>query len=578
MKIVTAAEMREIDRLTTEKYGVPSLTLMENAGAAVAEFAQKHFEFESVCVVCGKGNNGGDGFVAARKLHEAGKKVSIIVLAKSASELRGDAAKMFKKLKLKPVWVGNLAGFAKAPVERALKAELILDAILGTGFKPPLKGLAYKAVELINACPGCVLAVDLPSGVDADSPELLDARLIVHADAIVSFTAPKPALISSQLTDGPIAVSSIGSPPKLIAAQSSLHQDVITAAEVQSLAIPRSRNSHKGTFGHVLVIGGSVGKSGAAAMAGMAALRAGAGLVTVACPKSVQPIVAAFAPELMTEPLEETSEGTISLLALARREQLFKGKTVVVLGPGLSQNSETAEFVRDFVSVCSTSLVLDADGLNAFAANPEELQPDQDDFSFRVITPHPGEMSRLLAIPTEFVQTGRAGTARRAAELTRACVVLKGHHSLIANPEGQIWVNPTGNPGMAKGGSGDVLSGIIAGLLAQIPAQSLTFGLSSYDPEAAKLKETQQNVSATQARKLASELNEKMKIKRRQAMHLVAAICVARAVYVHGLAGDIARDLYGENSMIATDIINCLGEAFDLCEQEAHSKFAYIQR
>lgn len=577
MKIVTAEEMRAIDRATSEKYGVPSLTLMENAGTAVAEFAQKHFEFDSVCAVCGRGNNGGDGFVAARKLHEAGKEVSVIVLAVGPDELRGDAAEMFKKLPVSASWVADEKDFSKPEIEQALKSDLILDAILGTGFKPPLKGLAEKAIIRLNKAQGFVLAVDVPSGVDADADKnLFDYSSFIHADAIISFTAAKPALVFADLTDGPIAIANIGSPAKLIAQHASLHQDVVTSADVQALALQRRPDAHKGDFGHVLVIGGSMGKSGAAAMAGMAALRTGAGLVTVASPRSAQPAVAAFAPELMTEPLEETAEGTVSILALARREQLLKGKTVVALGPGLSQNDETAEFIRDFVSICATSLVLDADGINAFAGQAEEIQPDADDYSFRVITPHPGEIARLLGLSTEAVQANRVGAALQAANLTRACVVLKGHRTIIASPHGHVWINLTGNPGMAKGGSGDVLTGIVAAILAQKPLQRARVAWRPADhPEA---KEIMDLVKKSQDPELAQVAVEKVAVKVREARDLMAALGVARAIYLHGLAGDIAASLYGQQSMIATDIIDCLGEAFAVCEQEALSKFAYLQR
>jgi NAD(P)H-hydrate epimerase len=576
MKIVTAEEMRAIDRATTEKYGIPSLTLMENAGTAVAEFAQKHFDFDSVCAVCGKGNNGGDGFVAARKLHEGGKKVSVVVLAKSAEDLRGDAADMFKKLGMPVLWAADEKDFSKPEIEQALKSDLILDAILGTGFKPPLKGLAEKAIIHINKATGWVLSVDLPSGVDADANEnAFDYSSFVHADAIVSFTAPKSALVFADLTDGPIAVASIGSPLKLISQHASLHQDVVTSADVQALAWRRRPDAHKGDFGHVLVIGGSVGKSGAPAMAGLAALRTGAGLVTVASPKSVQSAVAASAPELMTELLEETADGTVSILALARREQLLKSKTVVALGPGLSQNEETAEFIRDFVSICATSLVIDADGINAFAGHGEEIQPDADDYSFRVLTPHPGEMSRLIGSPVPVIQADRLAAARRAAELTRACVVLKGHRTVIASPHGHVWINLTGNPGMAKGGSGDVLTGIVAAVLAQRPLQGVSVGWRpGDDPEGKKIKELVKKSDPEMANVTAGKIAAKV----REARDLMAALGVARAVYLHGLAGDIAASLYGQQSMIATDIINCLGEAFAVCEEESHSKFAYLQR
>ena len=603
MKIVTAEEMRAIDRATTEKYGVPSLTLMENAGTAVAEFAQKHFDFESVCAVCGKGNNGGDGFVAARKLHEAGKKVSVIVLAKSADELRGDAAEMFKKLSVSTLWIADEKDFSKPEIEQALKSDLILDAILGTGFKPPLKGVAEKAVIRINKAQGFVLALDIPSGVDSDLswPPEMDA-VYVHADAIISFTATKPALVFGNLTDGPLAVASIGSPERVISSQSEVLRNVLTARDVLAISPPRSADAHKGDFGHVLIIGGSTGKSGAAAMAGMAALRAGAGLVTVAAPKSVQPLIAMYAPELMTEPLPETVEGTISLLALAERERLLKGKSVVVIGPGISRNEETAEFVRDLVSVCSTAMVIDADGLNAFEGAAEEIQPDSEvgPFAVRVLTPHPGEMSRLIHVPTGQIQANRLLLARKTANETRTLMVLKGHRTVIANPHGQYWINTTGNPGMAKGGSGDVLSGIVAAILAQFvrmensqhmfseagveddpeafsPTPTYRW-ISVHDHETEKIRALRQEYEKTKDSKLAVELKVLIDQKARHAIELMASLHVARAVYLHGLAGDIAASLYGQQSMIATDIINCLGEAFAVCEAEALSKFVYLQR
>jgi hydroxyethylthiazole kinase-like uncharacterized protein yjeF len=603
MKIVTAAEMRAIDRATTEKYGIPSLTLMENAGAAVAEFAQKNFDFTSVCAVCGKGNNGGDGFVAARKLHEAGKKVSVIVLATGLDDLRGDAAEMFKKLPVSALWVADEKDFSKPDIEQALKSDLILDAILGIGFKPPLKGLAEKAIIRINKASGYVLAVDIPSGIDADLTEPVESSTVyVHADAIISFTAAKPAIVFGNLTDGPMAIAAIGSPQRAIPAQSRLPENVFTSRDGQAISMPRLPDSHKGDFGHVLVIGGSVGKSGAAAMAGMAALRAGAGLVTVASPKSVQPLIAAYAPELMTEALPETAEGTISLLALAERERLLPGKSVVVIGPGLSRNDETAEFVRDLVSVCSAAMVIDADGLNAFKGTAEELQPDSDvgPFSIRVLTPHPGEMSRLIGIPTGDIQLNRIGLAGKTARNTGTCIVLKGHRTVVANPHGQAWINTTGNPGMAKGGSGDVLSGIVAAMLAQftqmegagfmppeigteiqeaeLQPTSMFHWVSGNDPDAEKIRSLRDAYTKKKDDSLLKEVQSLINKKARYAITLVGSLHVAKAVYLHGLAGDIAASLYGQQSMIATDIINCLGEAFAACEAEALSRFVYLQR
>jgi hydroxyethylthiazole kinase-like uncharacterized protein yjeF len=600
MKIVTAEEMRAIDRATTEKYGVPSLTLMENAGAAVAEFAQKHFDFDSVCAVCGKGNNGGDGFVAARKLHEAGKKVSVIVLAKGPDELRGDAAEMFKKLGMPALWIAEEKDLSKAEIEQALKSDLIVDAILGTGFKPPLQGIAKKAIICLNKAQGFLLAVDIPSGMDADLSWPPEADTIyVHADAAISFTAAKPALVFGNLTEGPIAVAPIGSPARLIAEQSEVIRNVLTARDVLSISSPRPADAHKGDFGHVLVIGGSIGKSGAAAMAGLAALRAGAGLVTVAAPKSVQPLIAISAPELMTEPLPETAEGTISLLALAEREKLLKGKSVVVIGPGISRNEETAEFVRDLVSVCSTAMVIDADGLNAFQGAADELRPDNEvgPLAVRVLTPHPGEMARLIGVPTGQIQSNRLLLARKTANETQTLMVLKGHRTVIANPRGEYWINTTGNPGMAKGGSGDVLSGIVAAMLAQftqmedssfMPQEEDPLGglspattsrwVSAHDVDAEKIRALRDDYIKKKDPGLLREIQVLMDEKVRQAITLVASLHVAKAAYLHGLAGDIAASLYGQQSMIATDIINCLGEAFAVCEDEAVSKFVYLQR
>ena len=279
MKIVTAAEMREIDRATSQKYGVPSLTLMENAGTAVAEFVvSQNPSAYRIGVICGKGNNGGDGFVAARKLKAAGREVRVVLLAEP-SELRGDAAEMFRKLPMAPVIVRSAEELEEEQVRAVFESEVLLDAILGTGFKPPVSGLYAEAIRLLNASSAPVVAVDIPSGADADvMGEQTGA--VARADAMVTFTAPRPAHIFGRLTDGPTLIAPIGSPDEAIA--SSLQLNLITAREIAPLIGPRPLASNKGNFGHVLVIGGSVGKAGAAAMAGMAALRSGAGLATVA--------------------------------------------------------------------------------------------------------------------------------------------------------------------------------------------------------------------------------------------------------------------------------------------------------
>ncbi|MGO9369143.1 MAG: NAD(P)H-hydrate dehydratase [Terriglobales bacterium] len=506
MKIVTAAEMRAIDRATSERFGVPSLTLMENAGTAVADYVLSHYaSAQRIVVFCGKGNNGGDGFVAARGLHQQGKKVQVILLA-DPTDLRGDAAIMFGKLPNAAIAVHFAEELKSDRMRHSLQADLYLDAILGTGFKPPVSGLYADAIAFMNASIVPVIAVDIPSGADADAmgPQ---AGAIARADAIVTFTAARPAHAFSLMTTGPTVVAEIGSPQEAIV--SALQLNVITSHDLAALVAPRPAESNKGSYGHVLVVGGSLGKAGAAAMAGAAALRAGAGLSTVATPRSVLATVAGFHPELMTEPLPETEAGTISAKAQDRIEELAKGKSVLAIGPGISRNPQTSELVRALVAKVQTPIVLDADGLNAFEGRTEELNGGGRTL---VITPHPGEMARLAASTIADVQKDRLGVARRFAREHELIVVLKGHRTLVVRPDGEAWVNMTGNPGMATGGTGDILTGMTAGMIAQ-------------------------NVKNSFAAVLA-------------------------AVHLHGLAGDAICERVGEHSLVATDLLRGLPEAF----------------
>jgi NAD(P)H-hydrate epimerase len=506
MKIVTAAEMREIDRLTTQQYGVPSLTLMENAGTAVAEFARKQFDFNSVCVVCGKGNNGGDGFVAARKLKEAGKKVALAILAKSPDDLRGDAAEMFKKVAIKPVWVATERDFERPQVQRLFQSELLIDAILGTGFKPPLQGLGLKAVEAINDSSAAVLALDLPSGDDADLASLAGKH--ARADAVVTFTAPKQVHAFAPIR-GPIVVAPIGTPEEAI--QSNLNLDW-AGSERNWFKVDRCVDAHKGEFGHVFVVGGSLGKAGAPSMAALAALKVGAGLVTACVPKSVLPTVAQFARELMTEPLAETEQGTISKKAADPiASQKKRAPLVAAVGPGLSTNPETVLYVQQLVARCDVPLVIDADGLNAFDGRTELLDGSQRPL---VLTPHVGEMSRLTGASIKEIANDPLQAARTFATRHHAYVVLKSWRTVIARPDGRASVSTTGNPGMAKGGSGDVLTGLIAGVLAQ-------------------------------TRQVQGDIGD--------------GVCTA--VDLHGLSADIAVSRGAERTFMATDIIKYLPRA-----------------
>jgi hydroxyethylthiazole kinase-like uncharacterized protein yjeF len=568
MKIVTAEEMRAIDRATTEKYGVPSLTLMENAGTAVAGFAQKHFDFDSVCAVCGKGNNGGDGFVAARKLHEAGKKVFVVVLAKSADDLRGDAAEMFKKLAAPALWIGEEKDFSRPEVEQALKSDLIVDAILGTGFKPPLEGLARKAVEIINTCESPVLSVDIPSGAYSDSFLPRKAQgLMAQSDGVITFTAPKPVHVFGEVTQGPIAVASIGSPRDLLLEMKQLKIEVTVLQYLNILFGGREPDAHKGDFGHILVIGGSLGKAGAAAMAGIAALHSGAGLVSVACPKSIQPTVASFAPEIMTEALPETENGTLAMSALDPLEKLLEKKDAVVLGPGLSRHKETDELVHQLLPrMAETRLVVDADGLNAFAECPDKLRSE----GLLILTPHPGEMARLTGAPIAEAHKDRINLARKVAKQHQAIVVLKGHRTVTASPNGMVWINMSGNPGMAKGGSGDVLSGIIAASQTQMQSG---FGMRTSPEHAKRTQELMQRRDQGDA-----EAQRELEKMGRDSTFYMLTMFTACAVYLHGLAGDVARELYGETSMVATNVIDCIGEALDIARKSLDDELLYLQR
>ena len=506
MKIVSAAEMREIDRMTSERFGVPSLTLMENAGSAVAAFVlERYSSAQSFGVVCGKGNNGGDGFVAARKLLSAGKNVQVLLLC-DPSELRGDAAEMFGRLPVRPVIVRSGEDLKTEQARAVFTRDVLLDAILGTGFRPPVSELYGAAISAMNAPAASIVAIDIPSGADADVMGR-QTGAVARADAVVTFTAPRPAHIFGNLTAGPTVVSPIGSPDEAIV--TALKLNVITAREVAPLIGPRPADSNKGNFGHVLVIGGSLGKSGAAAMAGFSALRVGAGLSTVAIPRSVMATVAGFHPELMTEPLPETEAGTISQNALEQLEELAKNKTVLAIGPGISRNPETAECVRTVVKRTKIPIVLDADGLNAFEGRAQELNGRGREL---VITPHPGEMARLVGCSVAEVQRDRMNVARTFARDHDLIVVLKGNRTLVAKPSGEIWVNTTGNPGMATGGTGDILTGMVSGMIAQNPKSVFE--------------------------------------------------AVIAAVHLHGLAGDVAKESMGEQGLVATDLIVALPEAF----------------
>lgn len=519
MKILTAAETREVDRLTTERYSVPSLTLMENAGRGVAEFIRGRFPSfarRRVFVLCGKGNNGGDGFVAARHLLQMGAKPAVYLFA-DPREVKGEAAANLDRWRQAGGEVVTIAD-GSAARSRPLafsRTSIIVDALLGSGVRGPVEGVLRGAIDAINARePGTpVASVDIPSGLNADTGEVAGAA--VRADFTITFTAPKAGFFYGAAAEhlGQLAVREIGSPPELIEEVSQSRFRWSEAPEFASFAIPRRAEGHKGDYGHVLVVAGSIGKAGAAGLASWAALRAGAGLATCACPESVLPTVATYAPEVMTAPLPATLAGTISERALegGAFADLLAGKRALAMGPGLSTQLETQSFVRRVVaSRREVPIILDADGLNAFAGRAAELnQPS----GALAITPHPGEMGRLLGCSAAKVQENRIDVARKAAADWNAHVILKGHHSIVAAPDGCVFVNSTGNPGMASGGTGDVLTGMLGAMTAQ-------FGTGDW--------------------------------------HRVLAF----GVYLHGLAADVASEDAGGAPLMASDLIPAIPGAY----------------
>lgn len=526
MKILTAAEMRETDRLTIENYAIPSTQLMTRAGEAVARFTVAQFPAaQKIVVLCGRGNNGGDGLMAAAALADAGRTPHILLLG-TRNELVGGPAAMLRKSQ-PHVPVTELAGEAQLSTASLAKlfaeADLILDAMVGTGFKPPLRGLAAKLRDMVAPMPTPVLAVDLPSGWDADSVAYEPAgdERAVRADAVITFTAPKLAHAFGNLTSSatkPIVIAGIGSPDDAIVSTQQLRW---TGASKRVTEKPRQADDNKGRHGHVVLFAGAPGKAGAPSMASLAALRAGAGLVTAAVPASILNTVALIAPELMTVPLPEDAQGNLdsgffsanggdgedALAALLRK------KTVVAVGPGLGESEQAAGLVHALLARVRVPLVLDADALNIVAKDMARFRDRPNRETQRtVLTPHPGEMARLAGLSIAEVQRDRIGLARRFAAEYHVTLVLKGWRTLVAHPGGMIAVNTTGNPGLAKGGSGDMLTGLVAAMIAQYPQQ------------------LEQAVEA--------------------------------AVFLHGLAADIAVREQDEHTLLVTDVLSNLWKAF----------------
>jgi NAD(P)H-hydrate epimerase len=500
MKILNAAQMRNIDRRATEQFGIPSILLMENAARSVARTIRLHYpQADPVAIFCGPGQNGGDGFAAARHLANDGVTPLLFILGQRAN-YAGDSATnlaICERLGF-PMWEIDTADALDRALARASDTDLLVDAIFGTGLNRAAEGIYADAIRGLQSLRLPILAVDVPSGLDASTSDVVEP--VVRADLTITFALPKIAHIFAPASGccGEIVVADISIPGAAIDTE-NVRLSLATAEEILPLVAEREAATHKGTYGHVAIIGGSEGRSGAAILSARAAIRGGAGLVTVLTDRETARIVDSASIESMTLAIEYDAA------AVARVLDPF---SAVVLGPGLPDDEESYRFVRKLVPLIGKPLLIDASGLNAFAGRADELADEGG--SVRVITPHPGELARLLRMDTAEVNRRRFDVAAEAAVRTRCIVVLKGHQTIVADPGGSVSVNPTGNPGMASGGMGDVLSGLLGALLAR----------SSDAYEASRA-----------------------------------------AVYLHGLAGDLLRDETCDIGLAAADLADALPRA-----------------
>lgn len=495
MKILTSDQMRSIDRRTTERFGVPSIVLMENAASAVVEAIFAHYaDCERVAIFCGTGQNGGDGLAVARHLENRGV-VPVVLIVGDRTKYAGDARtnlEICERLQI-PIYEIRESASVEEALVRVSDADVIVDGIFGTGLNRAPSGVQADVIRAIAEMRIPVVAVDLPSGLDASSVEPFEP--CVRAEVTVTFAAPKICHVfdPAAMYCGEIIVADIAI-PNVAVDEESVTLELTTPAAVQPYIAPRLAATHKGTYGHVAVVAGSPGRSGAAVLSARGAIRSGAGLVTVATDPDTAHQVHAGSIESMTFPVALESASIDALLGFLER------KDAVLIGPGLRDDESSYRFVRDLAARIDLPLVIDASGLNAFAGHASTINPKR---APRVITPHPGELARLTGSDTKAINADRIGAARAAASLTRCVVVLKGHQTLIADPDGHVSVNPTGNPGMAGGGTGDVLGGMIAAFLAR--------GVDPFDAARA-------------------------------------------AVYLHGFAGDLAKEEIGDTGLAALDL------------------------
>ena len=481
MYLVTAQEMRNFDKLAIEDFGIPGIVLMENAGRTTFHILKKHLGEDiqdlRVAVVAGPGNNGGDGYVIARYLINHGADVQTFLLS-PREKIKGDALtnlRVLEKMSAQIVEITDESSFAEAACSWQ-EADLIVDAILGTGLTSEVRSPFSDAILAINESPALRLAVDLPSGLDADTGRILGCAVKADFTATYGFMKVGMGVYPGLEYCGKIEVVDISIPLPAVRNRPPLAILYTTPHASAYFGLRSDPEAHKGVFGHLLIIGGSPGKTGAPSMAARAASRIGAGLVTVGIPASLNPILETKLTEEMTEPLPESITGYLSQVSAQRVLELAEGKRCMVLGPGLSTSDGIGELVNTALSEYSGWIVIDADGLNALSTDLSVLSKTK---ASLVLTPHPGEMGRLVGKTAKEVQENRIYLARDFASKHGVWLVLKGARTVTASPEGRIFINTTGNCWMASGGQGDALSGILGGLLAQgIPAEeAVPFGV-----------------------------------------------------------------------------------------------------
>ncbi len=467
MRLVRAAEMQEMDRLAIQGLGIPGVVLMENAGRGASRAFLEHFlpqQGAKVAIICGRGNNGGDGYVVARYLYGAGLNPVVVVLSQ-LEKVQGDALVNLKIIQAMGVEIHQVPGLEQWKEASKIidGAHYLVDAILGTGLNSPVKDFYAQVIEQINTSGKPVMAIDIPSGVNADTGAIMGAA--VRADLTATFAYPKLGhfIFPGASLSGRVVRIDISIPPE-VNTQVPPNVHLTEPDDIMEALRPPRPDIHKGHRGHLLILAGSPGKTGAACLSALGALRAGAGLVTVGIPKSLNPILEEKLTEAMTVPLPETAEGSLSKAVADMLPQLLEGKTAIALGPGLGTNPETVELVRHIVSSSPIPIVLDADGVNALAGHTGLIKQSKAPV---VLTPHPGEMARLLETTSAQVQADRVGVVTSFVDSHPCCLVLKGARTLVASKGGGLWVNPTGNPALASGGSGDVLTGLVGGFLAR---------------------------------------------------------------------------------------------------------------